>query len=124
MRYLSDEWIAAADKAVRAAAANAPAEPLVIDQHVTGVASYRVRIAQGDCSVAALGAGAEGADATFRQDAATARAVATGETDAHQAFLLGRITFTGDADVLIQRRDAFAWLADTLTSVMADTEFG
>lgn len=130
MRYLSDEWIAAVDEAVRAASADAPTDPLVIDQHVTDVVSYRVRVEQGSSSITRLaeaGAGgidgSSGVDAAFTQDLSTAVAVAAGETDAHQAFLLGRIRFTGDADVLIRRRDAFSWLAEILAPVMARTDF-
>lgn len=127
VRYLSQEWIAAADEAVRAAAAQAPPGQLVIDQHVTDVVSYRIRVSRGDCSVSVpvpdTGSGKGSADATFTQGFDTAQAVASGETDAHQAFLLGRITFTGDADVLIQRRDAFTWLAEALAPVMAATDF-
>lgn len=136
VRYLSSEWIAASNEAVQSAAASAPAEPLVIDQHVEGVIRYRVRIQTGSCSITELSRGSDGpahgpdgdsaaetADATFAQDLETARAVASGRTDAHQAFLLGRIAFSGDADLLIERRDAFAWLAETLAPVMARTDF-
>lgn len=125
MQYLSQAWIDAADGAVSAAAASAPAGRLTIDQHIDGVVSYRVVIAPDDSSIKRLdGAGGAVADASFTQNEPTARAVATGETDAHQAFLLGHITFTGDVDVLIERRDAFAWLAEVLAPVMARTDFG
>ena len=129
VRYLSDEWIQAADRAVRAAAAIAPAERLVIDQHIDGASSYRVIVERDACSVTTIGtpsaaSSSEAADAAFRQSVETAQAVAQGATDAHQAFLLGHITFVGDVDVLIARRDAFAWLEAALAPVMADTTFG
>lgn len=127
MRYLSDEWIEAADEAVVAAATSAPAGRVVIDQHMHDGLGYRVVLAPGDCSIARLetasDASDDAADASFTQSEATARAVATGETDAHQAFLLGHITFTGNVDVLIERRDSFAWLAEVLSPVMARTDF-
>ena len=59
----------------------------------------------------------------FHQDLDTAQAVAQGTTDAHQAFLLGQITFEGSIDVLIERRDAFTWLAAVLAPVLATTTF-
>lgn len=126
MRYLSDEWIAAADVALKAAAVSAPAERIVIDQYVEGAANYRVVVAESACSVEALSDakhGDEEANAAFHQTLATAQAVAQGETDAHQAFLLGQITFTGDIDVLIERREAFDWLQGALEPVMSQTIF-
>ena len=125
MRYLSNEWIQAADAAVQQAAHTAPAAPVVVEQHVDGALSYRVEIAQGSCSVSVLGpdSSATNADAVFRQNLATATAVAQGATDAHQAFLLGQITFEGNIDLLIERRDAFAWLEEALAPVLAATTF-
>ena len=131
VRYLSDEWIAAADDAVRSDANSAPAGRIVVDQYIDDVASYRIRIDRGDCAIVSLRNGDDGhrgsdghdADVVFRQSAETARAVAMGETDAHQAFLLGQIRFEGNIDLLIRRRDAFDWLASRLAPVIASTEF-
>ncbi len=124
VRYLSNEWIEAADEAVRAASSSAPAERLTIDQYIEGAMSYRVVIERDACSVGAVPTPTtEAADASFRQSEATARAVAQRSTDAHQAFLLGHITFEGNVDVLIARRDAFAWLESALAPVMSHTEF-
>ncbi len=134
MRYLSEEWLAAADAAMQANASSAPDEPLVIDQHVAGAISYRVKIVRDDCSIATISdegsatvdsdaVDSETVDATFRQDLATAAAVAQGTTDAHQAFLLGHITFVGNVDVLIDRRDSFTWLERALAPLLADTTF-
>lgn len=125
MRYLSNEWIEAANDAVTAAAANAPTDRLVIDQHIDGASSYRVIVERDACSITTLAQpGAETAHASFRQSAATAQAVAQRTTDAHQAFLLGHITFEGSVDILIARRDAFAWLEAALAPLMARTTFG
>gem|GEM_PF-892394 len=125
MRYLSEEWIAAADAALRQAAASAPAARIVVDQVIEGAASYRVIIEQNAASITLLDAAADhgAADAVFRQQAATAAAVAKGTTDAHQAFLLGHIRFEGAIDVLIERREAFEWLETALAPVLAETVF-
>lgn len=125
MKYLSDDWLFAANRAVVEAAASAPEPGLIIDQHIDGVRSYRVRIDRHAASMADLehSTASPIADASFSQSAATAQAVARGETDAHQAFLLGHIRFSGDVTILIERRAAFEWLQTTLAPVMAQTEF-
>jgi len=124
VNYLSAEWIAAADGAVKSAAASAPAEGLVIDQLVTGACNYRLVLGPHPSVHAISGSETEQADAVFSQDLATATAVAQGTTDAHQAFLLGRIRFEGNINVLIERRDAFDWLESVLAPVLAGTTFG
>ena len=125
--YLSEEWIAAADQAVRDADAKnpAPAEGIVVDQFVAGGANYRIRIAKGSSSIRSIGDGGAGepADASFSQAFETATAVAQGTTDAHQAFLLGHIRFEGNAEILIERRDALEWLEAALAPVIAATSF-
>ena len=123
MRYLTSEWIQAADAAVQAAASTAPEAQIVVDQLVLDTVDYRVRIERTACSIALLDDGLAPADAVFRQTRETAQAVAQGTTDAHQAFLLGHITFEGNIDLLIERRDAFTWLAEALQPVLAKTTF-
>ena len=123
MRYLSSQWIRAADAAVKAASSTAPEGRVVVDQLVRDVADYRVSIGRNACSITALVGGLPAPDAVFRQSGDTARAVAQGTTDAHQAFLLGQITFEGDIGVLIERRDAFTWLATVLEPLLAQTSF-
>lgn len=125
VRYLSEEWIQAANAAVEAAADAAPVAGVVIDQHVADTISYRIVIEQHACSIVEFGGEppTPAADAVFRQSLDTAYAVAQGTTDAHQAFLLGQITFEGAIDVLIERRDAFGWLESALKPVLAATTF-
>ena len=103
VHYLSDEWFAAADNAVRAAADSAPKTNVVVHQVMTNGRSYRIRVGRGQCSIEPMtdDDSLEQADASFTQSLETATAVATGRTDAHQAFLLGRIRFEGEAHVLI-----------------------
>jgi len=122
VRYLSSEWITAADQAVKNAADAAPAAGLVIDQRVDGALNYRVTLGPRP-SIQVATQSDDPADAVFSQDLATAIAVAQGATDAHQAFLLGRIPFEGNIDVLIERRDALDWLESALAPVLAQTTF-
>ena len=96
---------------------------MVVDQLVHDVVDYRVIIERDACSISLLNNDLPPADAVFRQSRDTAQAVAQGTTDAHQAFLLGQITFEGNIDVLIERRDAFTWLASALAPVLATTTF-
>ena len=107
-----------------AAAATAPTERVVIDQYVDGVADYRVTIHRYASSIVTIkGEPTERPDATFRQSAETARAIASGATDSHQAFLLGHVRFVGNIELLIERRDAFLWLEETLAPILALTTF-
>ena len=124
MQYLSNEWIAAANTAVEGAAMTAPVAPVVVDQYVDGATSYRVTIERDACAIVSFENPPQSpADASFRQNFETARAVAQGTTDAHQAFLLGQIRFEGNIDLLIERRDAFGWLEITLAPLLAKTTF-
>ena len=126
MRYLSDKWFAAADTAVREADPSAPKGRVVIEQIIEGVVKYQVVIGRGESGVfRSTGDDSSGrdVDAIFTQSESTAQSIASGGTDAHQAFLLGRIHFDGDIEVLIQRRDAFNWLDKVLAPVMAATTF-
>jgi len=124
VRYLSSEWISAADNAVKSAAVEPPAQTVVITQHVHGAASYQVVVGPSP-SVTEIDPAdtTADADATFTQDLATATAVAQGSTDAHQAFLLGHIRFEGDIHLLIERGDAFDWLANALAPLLQATDF-
>jgi len=115
MRYLSNEWIKAANTMVQAAASAAPANRVVVDQRVNDAINYRITLERDDCAIVSIDdaetdTDGPAADAVFRQSLDTARALAQGTTDAHQAFLLGQITFEGNIDVLIERRDALTWL--------------
>lgn len=128
VRYLSNEWIQAANAAVQAASSTAPEARVVVDQRVSKAVDYRITIQRDACAIVSLesttaSSDSPAADAVFRQSLDTARAVAQGTTDAHQAFLLGQITFEGNIAVLIERRDAFTWLASALAPVLAKTTF-
>lgn len=127
VRYLSVEWFEKANAALRAAASGAPAGRVVVDQTLLSPTeppmTYRVTIEQNNAQMVAEPQSPEGPDARFEQQVATAAAIVRGETDAHQAFLLGHIRFEGDIAVLIERRAAFEWLEATLAPVLAETTF-
>lgn len=122
MQYLSDEWFEAADAAVRASPA--PPAEIVVDQHIDGGPSWRVVIGP-EPSVQRLpvdpAVELPEADAVFHQSRRTAEAIARGDTDSHQAFLLGQVRFSGDIDRLLSRREALAWLQQALAPVMNET---
>ena len=124
MLFLSEEWLSAANAAVQATE-GAPQDPLVIDQHITGARSYRIVLGPRPSveRIDPTDATRPPADGSFTQSIATARSIATGETDAHQAYLLGQIRFEGDVNALIERRDAFEWLERALAPAMAQTTF-
>lgn len=124
MRYLSNEWVQAADRAVKAAAATAPQQTLIIDQQVADALDYRIVIGPSPTVEVINEPPAASADATFSQSLETATAVAQETTDAHQQFLLGHIRFHGDINLLIERRDAFNWLQAALAPLLAKTTFG
>jgi len=123
VKYLSRDWVAAADAAVRSAAVSAPPGRVVIDQIVEGALSYRVSIDSEEASIVVLDHTDSAHDAQFSQSLATAMAVAQGTTDAHQAFLLGHIRFSGDVNVLIERRESLAWLEAALAPLLQATTF-
>lgn len=123
VRYLSDEWIAAADRLLREHSPR-PSVSLTIVQQVDGLCRYRIVISPSATRVETLHPDeANDADAVFIQSAETATNIARGETDAHQAFLLGKIDFEGSIETLIECRDAFGWLAEAFAPLMAETSF-
>jgi SCP-2 sterol transfer family len=128
VRYLSPEWIAALDDAARADPALAAATHdvvLVVQQEVDGGpdgdAHWHVRLDHGDVRV--LVGPAERADVVFRQDHATALAVARGELSAQTAFMIGKLRVSGDVDLLMAHHDLFDSVDDVFTAVRAVTEY-
>lgn len=124
MDYLSDTWIDAANHALAADSTLFDNAELAIFQQVTGARSYLVTIT----GVRAWIVDTNHADPPpnalcFQQDWATACRIARGETDAHQAFLLGEIRFSGDIASLITHATTFDRLAGALAPVMARTTF-
>ena len=125
--FLSPEWIAALDAAVRAdpgLATSTRGISVVVQQTVTGGgadgsdAVFHTVVDDGSVSVVAGPA----ADPTiwFSQDRATAWAIATGEASAQAAFMTGHLQVGGDLRVLVDNRLSTA-LADVFASTRTAT---
>lgn len=128
IRFLSDDWLEHFDRALREAAGDAPAPdpPLALTQIIdtpTGVVTYTV-IVDGDQTRLVHDTIDDAATAIYRQDEATAAAIASGATEAHEAFMLGRIVIDGDVQALIDHRDDLAWVATVTAPLIAQTTFG
>ncbi|CAN5762181.1 hypothetical protein BH10ACT1_BH10ACT1_08380 [soil metagenome] len=128
LTFLSSAWIAALDEAARQdptlAAATAEVD-LVVQQHVTdadGDVTFHVSFDHGRVSVR------EGAaphpTVRFRQDRATALAIAAGADSAQRAFMTGRLQVGGDLRVLLDHQDALSALDDVFAGVRARTDLG
>jgi hypothetical protein len=128
VRYLSLEWIdaigarAAADPAVQVAAEGIT---IGVTQVVTdgpeGTVVYSLQVEDGKVSFSAGAAYPE--HVRFEQSWETATQVATGELNAQQAFMDGRILLTGDPQRLTESQPVFGALNDVFDAVRADTEY-
>jgi putative sterol carrier protein len=123
-QYLSPGWIdelhaaLAADESVRKATADVA---LTVQQIVTGGpdgdVAWHVVVDRG--TVAVRPGTTDDADVTFRQDHDTAIAVAGGRLSAQGAFMLGKLTVTGDVGKLIEYQGAFTGIDDATDAVRA-----
>jgi hypothetical protein len=127
-RYLSDEWVAALDAAAQQSSALRTATSgahLVVQHVVTGTpdgeVSYYVVIDDG--VVRFRPGAADEPTVTFRQDHATAVAVAKGELSAQAAFLNGTMAVRGDLTTLATHGNALTGVDGALDAVRAATEF-
>jgi putative sterol carrier protein len=128
VRYLSLDWIdaltaeVATSEPLRAAA---DGRRLGVTQVVTsgpeGDITYHLQVADGE---ARFGAGpADPEDVRFEQDWDTAVAVATGDLNAQEAFIGGRIRLTGDQQKLLTSQDVFKALDGVFATVRTRTEY-
>jgi putative sterol carrier protein len=130
LAYLSDEWVAAMDRALAEdAAAREPNQAtLVVRQVVTGGPdgdrSYAMWFDQGRAGVRPDGASGDEPDVTLTCDWDTAVAVATGKERAQSAFLAGRLTLSGDSRVLATQGAVLGGLDDMFAAVRDRTDFG
>jgi hypothetical protein len=128
LRYLSLEWIEALTGEVAASAPMreaADGHRLGVTQVITdgpeGDVTYHLQVADG---AAVFGAGpAEPEDVRFVQDWETAVAVATGELNAQEAFIGGRIRLTGDQQKLLDSQAVFRALDGVFQAVRPRTEY-
>src|SRR5699024_9675613 len=125
--FLSPEWItklhtaASTDPDLAAATADIA---LVVEQHVgdgeDGDANgsetiYHIVFDRG--TVAILTGPAEDPTVRFRQDRATAEAIARGQISAQRAFMSGRLRIGGDVQALVENSRALAALGDCFATI-------
>lgn len=130
LRYLSSEWITALDDEATRAAADLAADlagvTLVVEQRVVGApdgdVAYVVTVDDGRVDVTS-GTHPGGADLVLTADYATARALASGDVNAQQAFAAGTLKVAGRIDRLVAASRALAALQRGLTAVRERTTF-
>ncbi len=128
IRYLSLAWIRELTREV------AESETLaeLAQQHTVGVTqvvsdgpegdvTYHLQVADGE---ARFGAGvADPEDVRMHQDWDTAVAVATGELNAQEAFVTGRISVVGDHQAILDAQPVFGALDGVFGSVRERTRY-
>jgi hypothetical protein len=127
-RYLSDEWLAALDEAAQQSSAlrTATAGVHLVVQHIVsatpdGDVAFYVVIDDG--AVRFRPGVADEPTVTFRQDHATAVAVAKGQLSAQAAFLNGTMAVRGDLTRLATHGHLLTGIDGALDSIHAATEF-
>ena len=128
IRYLSLDWIRALSDEV--AASDAMRE--IADTHRIGVTQVVSNGPEGDVTYhlsvgdgsASFGAGpADPEDVKMEQDWDTAVAVATGELNAQEAFIGGRIRLFGDQQKLLDSQPVFGALDAVFATVRERTTY-
>jgi putative sterol carrier protein len=126
--YLSLAWIR--ELAAEVAANDAMAD--IASRHRIGVTqvvkgapdgdvTYHLQVGDG---AASFGAGpADPEDVRMEQDHTTAVAVATGELNAQEAFITGRILLFGDREALMGAQEVFAALDTVFSTVRRRTRY-
>jgi putative sterol carrier protein len=128
VRYLSLDWINALSAEVSASEqmrAIAETHRIGVTQVVSngpeGDVTYHLSVGDGDAS---FGAGpADPEDVKMEQDWDTAVAVATGELNAQEAFIGGRIRLHGDQQLLLDSQAVFGALDAVFASVRDRTVY-
>ena len=128
VRYLSLDWIRELTREV----AESESLTALAHDHTIGVTqvvsdgpegdvTYHLQVGDGDAS---FGAGpADPEHVRMEQDWATAVAVATGELNAQEAFVTGRIRFVGDQQALIAAQPVFGALDHVFSTVRERTRY-
>jgi hypothetical protein len=128
VRYLSLDWIeeltrvVAADDTLRALAAEHDiGVTQVVSDGPEGDVTYHLRVGDG---TATFGAGAaEPEHVRMEQSWDTAVAVATGELNAQEAFVNGRIRLFGDQQRLLEAQPVFGALDAVFSDVRTRTDY-
>jgi putative sterol carrier protein len=122
--FLTTEWLEELDALARTARPPEGAE-LVVQQVVTdpsGDVAYSIVIRDG--AMAVTPGVHPDAQVTFRQDRATAAAIARGELSAQAAFLDGRLRLGGDLTAVLDRASALTSVDDVFAAARARTTWG
>lgn len=127
MRYLSQEWIGAvareadADPALaKAAASHTVSVTQVVTDTPFGEVTYHLVCRDGRVSV---GSGVVPSDIVFTQTYQTALDVVLGRLNAAEAFINGKVRFTGDHEKVITAQPLFAALDGVFARVRERTKF-
>jgi len=128
IRYLSLDWIealsdevAASDQMREVAASHTLGVTQVVSNGPEGDVTYHLAVADGQAS---FGAGpADPEDVKMEQDWDTAVAVATGELNAQEAFIGGRIRLFGDQQKLLESQPVFGALDAVFATVREQTTY-
>jgi putative sterol carrier protein len=128
IRYLSLDWIEALSNEVansehmrEIAASHRIGVTQVVNDGPEGDVTYHLSVGDG---VATFGAGpADPQDVTMQQDWDTAVAVATGELNAQEAFIGGRILLFGDQQKLLDAQPVFGALDAVFATVRERTVY-
>ena len=127
-RYLTDEWLDAAQRSVESDASLADVTKnvqLTVQQVVTGGpdgdAAYHVVIDDGTVRVVSGEAG--DATVTFMQSWETATAIGRGELSAQGAFMTGRIRVRGDLPKLVEYGSLFGGVDDVFADLREQTTY-
>jgi len=128
IRYLSLEWLAALTNEVADSTtmqALAADHSIGVTQVVTdgpeGTVVYHLQVGGGAATFGPGSAFPE--DVRMEQTWDTAAGVATGELNAQEAFIKGRILLTGSQQKLVDSQPVFAALDAVFTSVRERTEY-
>lgn len=128
IRYLSLAWIrelthevAESETLRELAAEHTVGVTQVVTDGPEGDVTYHLQVRDG---AAAFGAGAaDPEDVRMQQDWTTAVAVATGELNAQEAFITGRILLFGSQQQLIEAQPVFAALDQVFSSIRRRTRY-
>ena len=127
-RYLSPEWLDAAQQAIDANTSireAASAADFVVQHVVTGGSdgelTYHVRV--GGDGVRIRPGEASDPTVVFTEDYRTAAAIGRGDLSAQAAFMAGRIRVHGDLPKLVEQSSAFDEIEDALAGLRSQTSY-
>lgn len=128
IRYLSLDWIdalsdevAASDQMREIADSHRIGVTQVVSDGPEGDVTYHLSVGDGTATVGAGPADPE--DVKMEQDWETAVAVATGELNAQEAFIGGRIRLFGDQQKLLESQPVFGALDAVFATVRERTTY-